>query len=1305
MRKALFLIAIIISTVFSYSAEEVDYFSIARNELKKGNIDKALENFETASRKPQAKPEVFLLLGKTAHGAMRYQLAYSAFSQVFPRISSGDRKDYYFIAAESAAFIHEFPIAEKYLAEIHAHGIRVTGKKIDKLKSYILYKKEELRLLQKSLSNTKDDILALAKFYKEKGLLYLATLNYLKAFAAGPRKDPSITNELALFFLNKGNHFLARKLFLKSLEGNAFDRTANYRLGKMYFEEGNFEESANMFKRMRQVDNSYIPYLYLGEIYANTSGARFLTPGAIVTEAINFLKEAEKRGARSERLYTLLSYLYRNTDETQYKKYSRYARIFRTETVSAARLKLFRTQMQIKRLQELAEVFKNDRRSKDILYNLAKAYNDNEQYLNAQETIRKVLKIDKTNFNYYNISGFSNYKLNDIEKAIKDFNTAKRLNPRSGFTYYYLSKIYSIPEYLNSAKQIQFLKLSVQYEPDNVLYLEDILAHYKKLNALDDLKNTYTRLIRLGKRQYQNDLQETLKKIRLRNLEKDFSWGNDFEDGLKEIIELRLKLNANDPAVEQYLQRAKEKEKFHREIKYYSAFMHYNRFCASLKEQYLEKSISTLKELIGANPYYSDAYYLLSITYLYGKLDTAAAKEVLLEYEKRSTGYDKAEIHNLIEMINTESFDDIGEMIKVGYAMYKRHNSFYSLDYLNRAHKKDPKNKRLLLILGEIYKQKGDYVKAIYYYKLASELGTWNPEVFLALGNAYFAQYLNSPLDYNDFQTNYNRTNSFPQLQDIAAKLKEILHDTRLKAIAAYRIYIQQRTPFVFHELNPINQQNLVNYLERLDLNEQYLNSRIGFFFLRQNKTAEAAKIFAELESKYPDNRKILVDLLRYYRLTANDNAVLTTYERLVKLFKNDFTFRMGLGEQYYKLKQYNNALEHFKEAYQINKHFSAELAIARTLYASGNQEEAGKHYLAGISKLNVNERLHHPEVFFNLAAIKRSQGELKEALAHYEEALAGIKQNTFTDRFIHYKNMLAEIYQQLSSINLYAGRYREAFNWLIEARIFDPANRYQYDNLIGDILLLNSRFRYAITYYKNALKLNSTDPKLYYKIAVCYSEINQPRRALKLLQRLDGHVRGRMETEPLLLLGDIYLKLKDYSSAYSTFMRAYSSDRKNYKVYIKLAEALKYLRRTQEAVTTILNNIYDVHERTNLYSFLAWYMTENNMNTSQAILWAKKAALEEPENLTSLKTLAFLHYKTGDILSYFRVLKKVEKLNNELNTIATDYFNYLYDYKKSCAFFKNKEHLRAAAQFYNKPDLMKLKPQVDAYRASISNR
>ena len=169
--------------------------------------------------------------------------------------------------------------------------------------------------------------------------------------------------------------------------------------------------------------------------------------------------------------------------------------------------------------------------------------------------------------------------------------------------------------------------------------------------------------------------------------------------------------------------------------------------------------------------------------------------------------------------------------------------------------------------------------------------------------------------------------------------------------------------------------------------------------------------------------------------------------------------------------------------------------------------------------------------------------------------------------------------------------------------------------------------------------------------------------------------------------------------------MRAYSSNRKNYKVYIKLAEALKYLRRTQEAVTTIRNNIYDVHERTNLYSFLAWYMTENNMNTSQAILWAKKAALEEPENLTSLKTLAFLHYKTGDILSYFRVLKKVEKLNNELNTIATDYFNYLYDYKKSCAFFKNKEHLRAAAQFYNKPDLMKLKPQVDAYRAAISNR
>ena len=78
---------------------------------------------------------------------------------------------------------------------------------------------------------------------------------------------------------------------------------------------------------------------------------------------------------------------------------------------------------------------------------------------------------------------------------------------------------------------------------------------------------------------------------------------------------------------------------------------------------------------------------------------------------------------------------------------------------------------------------------------------------------------------------------------------------------------------------------------------------------------------------------------------------------------------------------------------------------------------------------------------------------------------------------------------------------------------------------------------------------------------------------------------------------------------------------------------------------------------------------------------------------------------RTKSALDNFKINAKIRKLNNELNTITTDYFNYLYDYKKSCAFFKNKEHLRAASQFYNNSDLMKLKPQVDAYRAAISNR
>ena len=699
-------IIILILSANIYSAEKTDYFKLGKNLLEKYKYTKAIKNFEIASTQAPRNPQILIYLARASYTIKKYDIAHKAFSKAFKLLLIENRKKYLFTAAECAAFTGDLQTAKGYLEIIKRVSVRINPASLKKLIAYIDFKSKETDLLAKTSSGKREDYLNLARFYIKTHYEHLAVIYYKKAFYAQNRKASFVANEIAAYFLKKKNKHLAKKFFLLSLKANKFDREATYNLGKIYFEEKDYLKSTKMFNRMRRVDNSYIPYLYLGEIYANTPAARFLNTHQVINEAINFLKEAEKRGARTQRVYLLLSYLYRNHDETLYKKYYRYSRIFKEEKLNKNKLFAFRTIMKIKRLKELAKVFKNDARLKDILYDLANSYADNEQFENAKKVIIKVLSLDKSNFKYYRLLGYCHLKLNEIEKSIIQLKKALLLNYACGKCYYYLSKIFKRPDYYNKSLYLDYLIKAVKYSPSNPSCVEELARYYFNNNNIASSYHLYVRLKKLGVNR-QKLIRILKMKLEIKKLEDNTSFGNNISKNHLRLISLRLMLNKSDKKVLAYINTALRRRGARKEVLYLKALYNYSLFCSLYKKEYIESAISILKRLNRIYPYYADAYYLLAMVYLNGRIDLEKASEALEKLSQTCTGYDRMKALDMKKIISESLYNETDNLFKIGKAIYSKTGSYYALDYLIRAHKKDEKNEEIVMVLGEVYKKKG----------------------------------------------------------------------------------------------------------------------------------------------------------------------------------------------------------------------------------------------------------------------------------------------------------------------------------------------------------------------------------------------------------------------------------------------------------------------------------------------------------------------------------------------------------------------------------------------------------------------
>jgi tetratricopeptide (TPR) repeat protein len=136
------------------------------------------------------------------------------------------------------------------------------------------------------------------------------------------------------------------------------------------------------------------------------------------------------------------------------------------------------------------------------------------------------------------------------------------------------------------------------------------------------------------------------------------------------------------------------------------------------------------------------------------------------------------------------------------------------------------------------------------------------------------------------------------------------------------------------------------------------------------------------------------------------------------------------MGVQLYELKQFQDCVRYFKNAYRLNKTFSLSLLyIAKAYHLSGEMEEASHYYRKCLALGSDNDR-----VLFDYANFERDQGHFKTALKLYQEALC-----------LNPRHALAVF--NMGGVYIRLGKIEQGFETLKKAIDINPDNETFHEN------------------------------------------------------------------------------------------------------------------------------------------------------------------------------------------------------------------------------------------------------------------
>ena len=530
----------------------------------------------------------------------------------------------------------------------------------------------------------------------------------------------------------------------------------------------------------------------------------------------------------------------------------------------------------------------------------------------------------------------------------------------------------------------------------------------------------------------------------------------------------------------------------------------------------------------------------------------------------------------------------------------------------------DRKNKRALIYLKEALEHRKDYKQlSNLYNKLKTKMKNIRSKNNLKSRDKQ---------TYSHYESlKKNVTHKLKEIEKIQKALNE---STKLKEIESRdfrefakisKLDTDNITSFGF------NEDEITNLLQIYKKNQNSVEAlySLGLINFKVENYTKSEDLFLKVYKLNPDYQRATVcgclgDI--YLLVNKNPQEALKYFNESLKEEKDNELIEVKIGVCYELMDQNDQALEHYKKSYELNKEFPASIFHIGAIYDKRNNEEAIKWFEMAYEKEKENvEYLRkygdvlvrskdkdqnqkgvlilekglefftgNVDIMSSLAIGYEKQGRLKEAiqlleLANNKETFFNNKSKVFqlacyyekaknfTKAVEQFKRVLSleknntEALLHIGFIYKSCKEYIKAFKCFNKIISNEPNNPHAYYGLGKLFQVMNNRDDEAIKNYNKCVEI---DPK-YYKaeiqLGVLFLKTKDYDKSLQFLKK----VYEIEKNNPLCLtcLGNIYIEKKDYHEAEKYLTHSLKLEKRNIATNAALADTYFALGKLDEAI------------------------------------------------------------------------------------------------------------------------------------------
>ncbi|CAA6803380.1 MAG: High-affnity carbon uptake protein Hat/HatR [uncultured Sulfurovum sp.] len=490
-------------------------------------------------------------------------------------------------------------------------------------------------------------------------------------------------------------------------------------------------------------------------------------------------------------------------------------------------------------------------------------------------------------------------------------------------------------------------------------------------------------------------------------------------------------------------------------------------------------------------------------------------------YKEAMTFYQKALSIHQKEIINDDKKRHVYRNILSIYQKTKKYDE--AIIYFEELFKKDLKNMNVYQSIGHLYRLQKDYDKALEIYKKVIEVDSKVSQAYTYQYDFASIVYYGSPSLYGDILGIYEETKKYDKA--IEYFKEQVEKDS--KDIGAYTSLAS-----IYQKSNDYDNA-LVMYKKIIKINPSvsnlYSNSyqKILSIYQKTKKYDEAIIYFEELFKKDLKNMNVYQSIGHLYRLQKDYDKALEIYKKVIEVdskISEAYKYQSNYGNNIYyvedeglysdilgiykETKEYNKAIEYFKEQVQKNSRDVNAYSSLGIIYRSKEDYNNALVMYKKIIEINPSSSNRYINSYQDILSIYQETKEYDKAIEYFKEQ---VQKNS---RDVNAYSSLGIIYRSKEDYNNALVMYKKVIE-------INPSSSNRYINSYQDILSIyqeTKEYNKAIEYFKEQIKKNPEDIVLYQKLGDIYRYTNQNNKALEIYQKIiDINFKNNYARQPII--------------------------------------------------------------------------------------------------------------------------------------------------------------------------------------------